>query len=98
MSEISARVAADSGVVVVREVETNVVELRAPQQPSVVEVIHQGPQGHTGPAGATTLSGLTDVTVSNRVNRSVLYYDSATGQWKGDSLQTIDEVVNGGNF
>lgn len=95
MPEITTNVAADGATVVVREIEANVVELQAPAQPAVVEVVHPGPQG---PPGASSLAALEDVNTSSKVNQSVLYYDSASGKWKGDSLQTILTVADGGNF
>lgn len=47
---------------------------------------------------ANSLAGLTDVEVSAKTNKSILYYDSATGKWIGDNLQTILTVTDGGNF
>lgn len=95
MAEITANLAADAATVVVREVEANVVELQAPSQPAVVEVVTPGPQG---PPGTTSLAGLTDVNVGAVANRSTLIYDAITNKWIGSSQTTIDEVLNGGNF
>lgn len=78
-----------------------VVNVDTPQQPQVVEVTTTGPQGPVGPpgpAGAAQLSELTDVDVTGRGEKSLLYYDAASGKWIGDSIQTIIEVTNGGNF
>lgn len=98
MPSISTQVSADGATVVVREVEANVVELQAPAQPAVVEVLTPGPAGPPGPAGTTQLSGLTDVDVAAKTDKSVLYYDAAAGEWKGDDLQTIVTLTDGGNW
>lgn len=73
--------------------------------PTVIQVVTPGPPGPAGPqgpagsgSGSTTLAALTDVNVSAKVNKSLLYYDSVSGKWLGDSIQTITEVTNGGNF
>lgn len=95
MAQITAQVAADGATVIVREIEANVVELQAPSQPAVVEVITPGP---AGPAGASELALLSDVDVTNKTAKSVLYYDAVSGTWKGDNLQTILTVTDGGNF
>jgi hypothetical protein len=59
---------------------------------SVVTVSTQGPQG---PSWSTTATSLSD---SGRVNKSVVYYDSAAGQYKADSTWTTSTLVDGGNF
>lgn len=48
----------------------------------------QGPQGPQGPAGsgATSLSGLTDVDVTNKVNGYALQYNSSTGKFTSSAL------------
>ncbi len=59
---------------------------------SVVTVSTQGPQG---PSWSTTATSLSD---SGRVNKSVVYYDSAAGEYKADSTWTTSTLVDGGNF
>ena len=59
---------------------------------SVVTVSTQGPQG---PSWSTTATSLSD---SGRVNKSVVYYDSAAGTYKADSTWTTSTLVDGGNF
>tara|TARA_B100001113_G_scaffold10831_1_gene8524 strand:+ start:3172 stop:3396 length:225 start_codon:yes stop_codon:yes gene_type:complete len=54
---------------------------------SVIEVATQGPQGAT--------FGLSD---TNRVNKSIIYYDSAAGTYKADSTWTTSTITDGGNF
>jgi hypothetical protein len=46
----------------------------------------------------TALADLSDVNVSAKVSKSILYYDMVANKWKGDSLQTIFTVADGGNF
>lgn len=59
----------------------------------IVEVITAGPQGPPGPAG----SGGT-VDVSAAVNKSLVYYDSATSTLKANAIWTTDTITDGGNF
>jgi hypothetical protein len=58
----------------------------------VVTVKAQGPQG---PAFAATGTSLDD---SNKVNGSVVFFDSSSGTFKADSTTTKLTLVNGGNF
>ncbi len=50
------------------------------------------------PPAPVALADLTDVNISAKTNKSILYYDNATSQWKGDTLQTILTITDGGNF
>ena len=52
-----------------------------------------GPQGPKGDAG----SGFT-LDQTAKVDKSVIYYDSASGEYKADATWTIDTIVLGGNF
>ena len=56
---------------------------------SVIEVSTKGPQFSSSGAG------LTD---PNRVNKSIIYYDSSASSYKADSTWTTDTLTNGGNF
>jgi len=58
----------------------------------VVTVKTLGPQG---PAFAATGTSLDD---SNKVNGSVVFFDSSSGTFKADSTTTKLTLVNGGNF
>jgi hypothetical protein len=60
---------------------------------TVVTVSTVGPQGPQGPAG----SGFT-LDQTAKVDKSVIYYDSASGEYKADATWTIDTIVLGGNF
>jgi len=38
------------------------------------------------------------VDTTAKVSKSILYYDAESGEWKGDSAQTILTVTDYGNF
>ena len=59
---------------------------------TTVELTTQGPQG---PAFATTGTTLDD---SNKVDGSVVFFDSSSGTFKADSTTTKLTLVDGGNF
>ena len=59
---------------------------------TTVEITTAGPQGRAG-----TVSGLT-FDVSAKVDGSVLYYDSSSGNFKADTTTTKLTLVDGGNF
>ena len=59
---------------------------------NVVTVATQGPQG---PQFSTTGTNLND---SNKVNNSVVYFDSTSGTFKADQTRTVENLVDGGNF
>lgn len=44
------------------------------------------------------LGMLGDVRTTGAVDRSILFYDSFSGEWVANSLVTVPEVTNGGNF
>lgn len=74
---------------------------QASPSPGAIRVVTPGPpgpQGEQGPPGQSELAALTDVDVSGKTAKSLLYYDAASGKWIGDSIQTIIEVTDGGNF
>ena len=53
-----------------------------------------GPQGPKGDAGDSGL--IVDQTA--KVDKSVVYYDSASGEFKADDTWTISTIVKGGDF
>ncbi len=59
---------------------------------SVVNVTTAGPQG---PSFSSSGVGLTD---TNKVDKSILYYDSSAGVFKADSTWTTSTLTDGGNF
>lgn len=85
-----------TGQVVVTEVTEQVIEVQTPAAPVTVEVVTAGPQG---PAGVSAfLSGMEDVDTTQRVDKSVLYFDEETGMWRGDDINTVITLVDGGNW
>lgn len=60
---------------------------------TVVTATTTGPQGPQGDAG----SGFT-LNQTAKVDKSVIYYDSASGEYKADATWTINTIVVGGNF
>ena len=59
---------------------------------TTVELTTQGPQG---PAFAATGTSLND---SNKVDGSVVFFDSTSGTFIADSTRTVANLVDGGNF
>ena len=59
---------------------------------TTVELTTVGPQG---PSFSNTDTTLND---SNKVNGSVVFFDSASGTFKADSTTTKLTLVDGGNF
>jgi len=57
---------------------------------TVVTASTVGPQGASG--AGFVLDG------SAKVDTSVIYYDSASGEYKADSTWTVSTLVLGGNF
>ena len=64
-------------------------------QVSAVTTVELTPAGPQGPAFATSVTTLDD---SNKVNNSVVYFDSSSGTFKADSTRTVENLVDGGNF
>ncbi len=60
---------------------------------SVVTATTAGPQGPPGPAGSEFI-----LDQAAKVDKSIVYYDSASGEFKADATWTIETVVLGGNF
>ena len=59
---------------------------------TTVELTTVGPQG---PSFSNTDTTLND---SNKVNNSVVYFDSTSGTFKADQTRTVENLVDGGNF
>ena len=59
---------------------------------NVVTVATRGPQG---PQFSTSGVNLND---SNKVNNSVVYFESTSGTVKADQTRTVENLVDGGNF
>ena len=59
---------------------------------TTVEVTTQGPQGPSFATSGTTLND------SDKVDGSVVFFDSSSGTFKADATTTKLTLVNGGNF
>ena len=70
----------------------NKVEVSQVSDVTTVEITTAGPQG---PQFSMTNTSLND---SNKVNNSVVYFDSGSGTFKADSTRTVENLVDGGNF
>jgi len=68
----------------------NTVTVSGEGAATVVTVTTAGPQGASG-LGTT-------VDASAKVDKSVVYYDSASGKFKADDTWTTSTLVLGGNF
>jgi len=64
---------------------------------AVVEVVVPGPQGPVTSANLG-LDDITDVNTTGKVDRSVLYYDATAGEWRGDDINTVVTLTDGGAF
>ena len=91
MSSNSVNVTETKNTVTVNE-ETNSVTVQQGGT-STVEVVTAGPQGAEGPIA----SGF-DFDGSNKVDKSIVYYDSSAGTYKADSTWTTSTLTDGGNF
>jgi hypothetical protein len=72
-----------------------VAQITPSTRPNLIELRTPGPQG---PPGVTSLNGLSDVNVSGKADKSVLYFDSAQGVWLGNDINTISSITDGGNW
>ena len=64
-------------------------------QVSDVTTVELTTVGPPGPSFSNTDTTLND---SNKVNNSVMYFDSTSGTFKADSTRTVENLVDGGNF
>lgn len=78
--------------------QNNTVTVTTPDGSTVVDtpvttVVTAATVGPQGPAG----TGF-DVDTTGTVDKSVVYYDSASGKFLADDIWTTDTLVLGGNF
>ncbi len=57
-----------------------------------------GPQGIQGIQGPQGPEGGTAINTSATIDKSLVYYDSAAGEFKADATWTTSTIVLGGNF
>lgn len=88
---------ASTGQVVVTEVANQTIEVVSPTAPLTVEVQTAGPQGPPL-SEVLRLADLADVNVTGKVASSVLYYDTTSGKWLGNDINTVVTLTDGGNF
>jgi hypothetical protein len=67
----------------------NTVSVTTSGTTNTVEIATQGPQG---PVGAFTLAD------TDKVDGSIIYYDSGTTSFRADTTWTTDTLTDGGNF
>ena len=80
--------------VTVTTAEPPVVQLTLAPAPEVIRSFVIGPQG---PA-ATSLTSIPDLDASDRINKSLLYYDATTARFRVDSTITATTLTDGGNY
>lgn len=68
--------------------DTGTVVVEAPTT-TVVTAMVEGPQG---PPGNFALND------TAKVDKSLIYYDQASGSFKADNIWTADTIVDGANF
>ena len=67
----------------------NSVTVQTSGRTNTVQIATQGPQG---PVGAFTLAD------TDKVDGSIIYYDSGTTSFRADTTWTTDTLTDGGNF
>lgn len=55
---------------------------------SIITVATQGPQGEVG----------INISDANKIDKSIIYYDSTASTYKADATWTTSTLTNGGNF
>lgn len=81
------------------------IEIQPPSNPTVlvgdglttiVEIVTEGPQGPVAPP--FNLGDLPNVEVGAAADKSLLYYDAASEEWRGDAIHTVITLTDGGGF
>lgn len=75
--------------------DASIVTVTVASQPQIIEVGVIGPQG---PPGPSSLTGLTDVNVAAKVDKSILYYDQPSNKFIANEINTLITISDGGNF
>lgn len=65
-------------------------------QSQIIEIATPGPQGPVAPP--FNLGDLPNVKVAGAVNKSLLYYDASSSEWRGDATNTVTTLTDGGGF
>lgn len=102
----SVNVSETHNTVVVTEQTGTTTTVIVPSESVIVNAIGIGPQGPAGvagpagpqgPAGPPGAGGIV-VDETNRVNRSIVYFDAGTATYKADAIITDTALTDGGNF
>ena len=75
---------------------SNPVVIIGEGQSHIIEITTPGPQGPVAPP--FNLGDLPNVKVAGAVNKSLLYYDSSSAEWRGDAIHTVITLTDGGAF
>ena len=75
---------------------SNPVVIIGEGQSQIIEITTPGPQGPTAPP--YNLGDLPNVKVAGAVDKSLLYYDSSSAEWRGDAIHTVITLTDGGAF
>ena len=73
--------------------ETGISVVQVPVT-STVTAVTAGPQGPIGPAGPAGIV----VEDAAKVDKSIVYYDGSSSQFRADAVWTTTTLTNGGNF
>lgn len=92
MSQVSLTI--DGAAVVSPVTQQSVVVVAPPSGAPQLSVVTEGPAITVG----GTFAALSDVNVSDKTDKSVIYYDSSSGKYKADSSETLISITDGGNF
>ena len=76
--------------------QSNPTVLVGDGQTTIVEIVTEGPQGPVAPP--FNLGDLPNVEVGAAADKSLLYYDAASEQWRGDAIHTVITLTDGGGF
>jgi hypothetical protein len=70
------------------------VQLTTTTPPNIVTLYSVGPQGAT----LQSLGDVPDVNTTAKIDRSLLYYDAASAQFRADATITKNTLTDGGNY
>jgi len=90
----SVNVSETHNTIVVTEQTGTTATVIVPSESVIVNAIGIGPQGPAGPAGPAGIV----VDETNRVNKSIVYFDAGTATYKADAIITDATLTDGGNF
>jgi hypothetical protein len=90
----SVSVSEINNTIVVTEQTGTTTTVIVPSESVIINAIGVGPQGPAGPPGP----GGIVVDETNRVNRSIVYFDANTTTYKADAVITDLTLTDGGNF